>query len=166
MSLIPWYYKAGAGLVLCGALYAVEAYRMHAAIKRADHTGYQRAAAEDAKALADWQVKYDKQVKADEDRLNAANLAHEKELGQVAAHAAALPVRHLVCKSAPSGGSELPAASHLPAGEAASPGLLAGSDGQDFDPGPNLKDYATDVEYLTVSCRQLMMAVHGFPSTP
>lgn len=49
MRLIPWYYKAGAALVLCVALYAVEAYRLHAAVARGDHTGYQRARTEDAK---------------------------------------------------------------------------------------------------------------------
>lgn len=130
--------------------------------------GYQQATSEDAKALADSKLKYDAKVKADEARIAKADRDTELANGQVAALSATAHREQprLVCKPAPSHRSELPSTADIHAGEAPAAGVLAGADAEGFDPTSALLDYATDVEYLTVSCRQLHQEVHGVPSAP
>lgn len=113
-------------------------------------------------------MKYDKQVKDDDERIAKADRAVELANGRVATlSATAHRVQpRLVCRAAPSRGSELPATADVHTGENPTAGVLAGSDAEGFDPTQALLDYATDVEYLTVSCRGLHQEVHGVPSAP
>ena len=130
--------------------------------------GYQQAVGENAKALDDWQIKYDAQVAADEHRITSAHHSHELELAQLAG-ARAHPVTHVVCRRTSSGASDVPTTAGVPAAEAASAGALSpeteGS-AEPFDPTDQLIALADEADYMLASCRELQQAVHGAPSGP
>jgi hypothetical protein len=152
------FWKPLAGVVLLAAITA--AVWGYGRSKYTD--GYQQAEAENAKALADWQIKYDAQVKADEKRITSARHAHEVELANLAARYDK-PRPRLVCRAA-SRPSDVPAASGISETEAAEAGALRGAAEEGFDPTFRLFQLAEEADYMLANCRHLNQAVHGVPS--
>jgi hypothetical protein len=147
-------------VVLAVILTAILAYG-----KRQYDAGYQQSESENAKALADWQTKYDAQVKADEDRLTAAHHAHELEVAQLAARRDR-PRPRLVCHTQSSPG-DVPSGTGVSQPQAAETGALrerTEESAESFDPTAALFAIAEEADGLLANCRHLNQAVHGVPS--
>lgn len=123
------------------------------------HAGYQQSVSENAKALAEWQIKYDAQVKADEKRIASAHMAHEIELAQLAV-ARAQPLPRVVCHSTASGAGPMSTAIGLPDGGSAAAVVVHG----DADVHPDITDalqvLALRADKLAADARELNSAAH------
>lgn len=124
--------------------------------------GYQQAISENAKALAEWQIKYDAQVKADEKRVASAHMAHEIELGLLAA-ASDKPLPRVVCHSTASSAGPVSAATVLPDGGSAAAVVVH----RDADLYPDitgaLQVFALRADKLAADARELNTAVNSPP---
>lgn len=167
MKLIPWYYKVGAALVLCAALYAIEAYRLSAAVKRGDHTGYQRAVSEQTAAAAKKAIENAQKERDDAKRITDAMRTLQDAQAQLAV-LRARPQPHLVCSRAPSRPDRVSESAGLSADHAPQGGLLpeanAGDSGT-FDPGPDLDSLALEMAADVARCRMFVQQVLGHVPT-
>lgn len=121
--------------------------------------GYQQATSEDAKALSDWQIKYDAIVAQDQARLQLARRSHELEIAQLAVAARKpLPSVRLCSDTRLAGPVSAPTV--ISGGADPAAGLLPGDFVVHPDLTPALDLLVQRADKLSADARELNSAAH------
>lgn len=166
--MIPWWWKAIAGVVVLGALVGVDTYRQHAAFER----GVAQTRSEDAKVAEEQAAENLKKEQAHDKQLANALRSFDLVQAQLVVARRAQPIGHVMCRRAAPRADELSAGSRVSAVETGNPGLLPQPPAADPQPGPafdptdELVALAEHADEVLANCRYLHQAVHGVPTAP